>query len=174
WLPHYPLEPASAPALLQLLWHGRLWFLPLLAVLLVPLVLVFKQAADPAAKERAARVLVVTGAAGLVSIGAIGLAIDINGWTWKPLALVFGNLPGRQPGLGYGAALVAAAALVFLCHGLALTGWVKGDTFVAGAIGASIALVGVFTIYPLGRLFVNAFLDSSGKFSIASLSARLA
>ncbi|TMG93075.1 MAG: hypothetical protein E6H73_10320, partial [Betaproteobacteria bacterium] len=30
WLSHYPLAPASAPALMQLLWHGRLWFLPLL------------------------------------------------------------------------------------------------------------------------------------------------
>ena len=173
WLPHYPLASASAPALMQLFWHGRLWFLPLLAVLLVPLALVFKPAADPAARERTARILVATGAAGLVSIAAIGLSIDINGWTWKPLALVFGNLSGRQPGLGYGAAFVAAAALIFLCHGLALTGWVKGDTFVAGAIGASIALVGMFTIYPLGRLFANALLDSSGHFSLASLTARL-
>jgi iron(III) transport system permease protein len=173
WLPHYPFEPASAPALLQLLWHGRLWLLPLLAVLLVLLALVFKPAADPAARERTARILIAAGAAGLVSIAAIGLSIDINGWTWKPLALVFGNLSGRQPGLGYGAALVGAAALVFLCHGLALTGWVKGDPFVAGAVGASIALVGVFTIYPLGRLFVNAFLDSGGHLSLASLTARL-
>src|SRR5207253_2989160 len=138
-----------------------------------PLALVFKPAADPVTRERAARVLVATGAAGLAAIAAIGVSIDINGWTWKPLALVFGDLSGRQPGLGYGAAFVAAAALVFLCHGLALTGWVKGDTFVAGAIGASIALVGGFTIYPLGRLFVNAFLDSSGHLSLASLIARL-
>jgi iron(III) transport system permease protein len=173
WLSQ-PFAPASAPALVQFFWHGRLWFLPLFVVLLVPLALLFKPSTDPAARKRTAHTLVATGAAGLACIAAIALAIDINGWTWKPLALVFGNLPGRQPGLGYGAAVVAVAALVFLCHGLALRGWVKGDTFVASAIGASIALVGVFTIYPLGRLFINAFLDSSGNFSLASLSARLA
>ncbi len=166
--------PASAPALVQLVWHGRLWFLPLSVVLLAPLALLFKPATDPAARERTARTLFATGAAGLACIAAVALAIDINGWTWKPLALVFGDLPGRQPGLGYGAAVAAAAFLVFLCHGIALRGWVKGDTFVAAAIGASIALVGVFTIYPLGRLFIHAFLDPSGNFSIASLSARFA
>ena len=72
---------------------------------------------------------------------AIALAIDIGGWTWRPLAALFGELPGRQPGLGYGAAAVAAASLMFFCRGLALRGWVKGDAFVAGAIGASVALV---------------------------------
>ncbi len=66
WLSQYPLAPAAAPALMQLLWQGRLWFLPLLAVLLVPLALVFKPAADPAARERTARMLVASGAAGLV------------------------------------------------------------------------------------------------------------
>jgi iron(III) transport system permease protein len=35
WLAAYPLAPASAPALVQLLWHGRLWLLPLLLLLLV-------------------------------------------------------------------------------------------------------------------------------------------
>jgi iron(III) transport system permease protein len=63
---------------------------------------------------------------------------------------------------------------VLLCHGLALFGWVRGDTVVAGAIGASIALVGLFTLYPLGRLFLHAFLDSAGNLSLAALIARFA
>src|SRR5205807_10603294 len=103
-----PLTPASASALVQLVWHGRLWFLPLLIVLLVPLALAFRLARGPEAREPIARTLIVTGIAGLAWIAAIALAIDINGWTWKPLALVFGDLPGRQPGLGYGAAVLAA------------------------------------------------------------------
>ena len=63
---------------------------------------------------------------------------------------------------------------MFLCHGLALHGWVKGDTFVACAIGASVALVGLFTLYPISRLFVRAFLDREGNPSLAALAERLA
>ena len=64
--------------------------------------------------------------------------------------------------------------LVLLCHGLALRGFAKGNTFVAVAIGASIALVGLFTLYPLARLFLRAFLDSDGNVSLAALAARVA
>ena len=69
---------------------------------------------------------------------------------------------------------VATASLMFLCHGLALRGWVKGDMFVAGAIGASVALVGLFTFYPISRIFVRAFLDRDGNVSLAALTARIA
>src|SRR5205823_13173700 len=103
---------------------------------------------------------------------AIGLAIEIEGWTWTGFAAVFGPLPRRQPGLGYGALLVFAAALVLLCHGLALRGFVMGNTFVAAAIGAAIAMVALFTLYPLGRLFAHAFVDGSGQWSFAALAAR--
>src|SRR5207248_6429279 len=92
WLADYPLGLASAPALLQLFWHGRLWLLPLLAVLLLPLLLAFGAASDPAARARAARVLVATGVAGLAWIATIALSLDINGWTWPTLARVLGTL----------------------------------------------------------------------------------
>jgi iron(III) transport system permease protein len=174
WPGQYPWAPASAPALVQLLLHGRLWFLPLLIVLLAPLALLWRPAIDPDAKRRAAPGFIAIGAAGLVIIAAIALAIDINGWRWPELATTFGELPRRQPGLGYGALLVAATMLVLLCHGLAFMGFVKGDTFVAGAIGAAVALVGVFTFYPLGRLFLHAFLDPAGNLSLAALSTRIA
>ena len=52
-------------------------------------------------------------------------AIDIGGWTWPALGALFGALSGRQPGLGYGALAVAAASLMFVCHGVALRGWVE-------------------------------------------------
>ena len=91
--------------------------------------------------RRASSLLIVAGMLGLATILAIAFAIDINGWTWPALGALFGPLSGRQPGLGYGAAAVAAASLMFVCHGVALRGWAKGDTFVAGAIGASVALV---------------------------------
>src|SRR5450631_922011 len=137
WLGPYPWASVSAPALVQLFWHGRLWFLPLFVLLLAPLALLLRPAAAKASRQRAALPLIAVGGSALAWIAAIALAIDIDGWAWKPLALVFGELPRRQPGLGYGAVFVAIASLMFLCQGLALRGWVKGDAFVAGAIGVS-------------------------------------
>src|SRR5947207_7033207 len=174
WLEQYPWAPASEPALVQLLWHGRLWFLPLLLALRAPALVVWRPATGTEARRRTAQALVAIGAVGLVYIAAIALAIDIDGWRWRELATVFGELPRRQQGLGYGAVFVAAGVLMLLCHGLALKGWVRGDAFVAGAIGASVALVGLFTLYPLGRLFLHAFLDSAGNLSLTALLARLA
>jgi iron(III) transport system permease protein len=173
WLGPYPLGVASAPALVQLVWHGRLWFLPLFVVLLAPLAVLLWPAKRTAAREWAALPLIAAGSSGLICIAAIALAIDINGWAWKSLALVLGELPRRQPGLGYGALVVSVACLMVLCQGLALRGWVKGDTFVAGSIGLSVALVTLFTIYPLGRMFMHAFLDSSGNPSLNALLARV-
>ena len=169
WLTTYPLGMRAAPAAVQLFADGRLWLLPLVVVLALATIVFVR----PTAKENAARYLIVAGGAGLAIILAIALAIDITGWTSPALAALFGDLPGRQPGLGYGTLAVAAASLMFLCQGLALRGWVKGDAFVAGAIGASVSLVALFTLYPISRLFVRAFLDRDGNFSLVALTARL-
>src|SRR5690348_7917063 len=105
WLSQYPSTPAVAPALLQLLADGRLWFLPLALVLLAPLLPLRRSASDAASKRRQACAYIAIGASGLAWVAAIALAIDINGWRWPELARVFGELPRRQPGLGYGALL---------------------------------------------------------------------
>ncbi|TMH68240.1 MAG: iron ABC transporter permease [Betaproteobacteria bacterium] len=170
WLATWPLDVRTAPAAVQLFKHGRLWFMPLAVALALPL-LVFRTRMQD---RTASRVLIGSGLLGLVTLIAIAFAIDITGWTWRPLAEIFGELPRRQPGLGYGALAVAAAALMALCHGLALRGWAKGDAFVAGAIGASIALVGLFTLYPISRLFLRVLLDRDGNVSLAALQARFA
>src|SRR6266568_5185405 len=47
WLGAYPWAPASAPALVLLFRHDRLWFVPLLIVLLMPLALLWRPAIDP-------------------------------------------------------------------------------------------------------------------------------
>jgi iron(III) transport system permease protein len=158
-----------APALVQLVHHGRLWLLPIAVALAVPIA----TSTSAVGSRTASRLLIGAGCAGLVSVSLIAMAIDIGGWTWAPLASYFGELRGRQPGLGYGVLLVAAAALMFVCHGLALRGWVKGDAFVAGAIGASVTLVALFTLYPIARLFVRAFVDGDGHASLAAFIARL-
>jgi iron(III) transport system permease protein len=169
WLRPYPLEARVAPAAVQLAYHGRAWLLPLLATLVLPAFALRRAVSD----RIASRILIVSGAMGVVTVVMIALAIDIGGWTWPPLAAVFGPLRGRQPGLGYGAFVVSAAALMLTCYGLALRGWVRGDPFIASAIGAAVALVGLFTVYPLTRLLARAFVDADGHASLQALIARI-
>ena len=169
WLRSYPLDPRVAPAAVQLAYHGRAWLLPLLATLVLPAFALRRAVAD----RIASRILIVGGAIGVATVGGIALAIDIGGWTWPPLAAVFGPLRGRQPGLGYGAFILSAAALMLACNGLALRGWVRGDPFIASAIGGAVALVGLFTVYPLTRLLARAFVDADGHASLQALMARI-
>ena len=62
---------------------------------------------------------------------------------------------------------MAAAALTFVCHGLALRGWGRWPTGpIASAIGAAVALVGLFTLYPLSRLLVQALSPPDGHASL--------
>src|SRR5437870_12643467 len=75
WLERYPWASSSAPALVQLLWHGRLWFLPLLPVLLAPVPALWRPATGTEARRRNAQALIAIGAAGLICIAAIALAI---------------------------------------------------------------------------------------------------
>jgi len=168
WLAGYPLSIREAPALVQLAVHGRLWLLPIATALALPMVLVGRRL-EP---RRASTLLIVAGTLGLATLLCIAFAVDINGWTWPGLGKLFGPLTGRQPGLGYGALAVAAALLMFVCHGAALRGWAKGNAFVAGAIGASVALVTLFTLYPISRLFVRALVDRDGNLSFTALTAR--
>jgi len=170
WWASYPSDVRVAPAAVQLAYHGRWWLLPLVATLTLPIWAARTAVAD----RRASRVLIIAGSMGLATIVALAAAIDINGWTWAPLSSLFGALRGRQPGLGYGALIVAAASLMFVCHGLALRGFVRGDAFIACAIGASVALVGLFTLYPLARLLVRAFIDADGNASLRALTTRIA
>ena len=170
WLSAYPLGARVAPAALQLIHDGRLWLLPLP----ISLALATLAGAREHSGRRASTLLVAAGTLGLLNVLAVALMIDIGGWTWQPLAKVFGDLPGRQPGLGYGAAGVAAASLMFICRGVALRGWAKGDAFVASAIGASVALVALFTLYPVLRLLVRALQDRDGNLLLAAFTARIA
>ena len=173
WLSQYP-KGTAAPALLQLVLLHRFWFLPLALLLLLPVVLSLRGRVDSAARRRDAVPLIATGAAVLVYVLAIALAIDIEGWTWQGFAAVFGALPRRQPGLGFGALFVVASALVLLCRGLAQRGFVMGNSFAASAIGGAVAMVSLFTLYPLARLFSHAFVDAAGHWSADALIARLA
>ena len=170
WLSAYPLGVRAAPAAFQVFHDGRLWLLPLVVALVLATFVATRRHPD----ARASRLLVAAGAIGVGNVLAVALMIDIGGWTWPPLVGIFGELPGRQPGLGYGAAAFAAASLMFLCRGLALRGWARGDAFVASAIGASVTLVALFTLYPVLRLFVRALQDREGHLSFIAFYDRIA
>jgi len=170
WLAGWPRDVRVAPAAFALVAHGRLWLAPLALALALPLILFVR----PWSERAASRWLIGAGALGLASLLAIALAIDIEGWTSPALAAWVGPLARRQPGLGYGALACGVASLMFLCLGLARRGFAKGDGFVAGAIGAAVAGVGLFTLYPLARLMLRAFVDRDGQWSWAAAAARFA
>ena len=65
---------------------------------------------------------------------------------------LFGELDGRQVGIGAGAALVLIALLSLLSIGLALRGAFGGDAFVAGAITTVAASILLFTAWPILRI----------------------
>jgi iron(III) transport system permease protein len=80
---------------------------------------------------------------------------------------------GGQPGLGPGAAVVATSLLMLFATGLAARGFFKGDIFVAGAVVAVVALVGLFTFYPVARILLSAVQASDGALSARALADRL-
>src|SRR6476661_3726003 len=114
------------------------WLLPMLAPLLLTLLPL--AGGKPAV---AGRVLVAAGAAGLALLLLQGFAIGLSGWRWSFLAAQFGEPGPRQGGMGYGAALTAAAFLILVCQGLAARGFCRGDAFVVSSIGVVVALIAI-------------------------------
>jgi iron(III) transport system permease protein len=165
WLHRFPTETTASSGLLQATVFGRLWLLPFAFILTLPALAVVSPAP-------ARPILLTAGVLGLCGLLAVACAIGLRGWNWPFLAEWFGPLPRRNPGLGLGAFVVAVSCLMFACHGLALGGWVKGDAFIAGAIGLVVALVGLFVVYPICRLFLTAVVDGDGNLSLAALAAR--
>jgi len=143
WLGKYPTDPAVAPALVQLLRHGRLALLPVGLFLLAPLAI------------RGQTLLLGVGAGGMAWIAVQGFAV------------------GGQPGIGIGGLVVFTALLMLLCVGVAATGAFNGDRFVSGGIGAVAALVAIFVFFPVSRVLVGAVLNESGAFAPREFWAKL-
>lgn len=165
----YPLDDDSAPGLVQVFLGGKPWLAPLALFLLAPLAVLRRHKSDPLF----ARVLLWTGGGGLAYLLAQGFAIGLNGWEFGFLEALFGPLETRQFGLGYGALLVAAALLSYFTQGLAARGFVKGDVFVVGSIGAIVALVATFVFYPVTTILVSAFRDGDGALAPAAFLVRM-
>ena len=157
WLRRFP-DAATAPALVQGLLHGRPWLLPAALPLLLPFLAWRRPKEDP----RVATLLVAAGAGGFAWTALQGLAIGHRGWSTTWLANLLGGPGPRQTGFGTGALLFSLACLVLLCHGLAARGFMKGDAFLASAIGLVVALVTVFVFWPVVTVLASAVRDESG------------
>jgi iron(III) transport system permease protein len=159
----------TAPALLQALRFGRVWLLPLGALLVAGSALL---APGLGHKTRASGMIAI-GAAGVAYLLAQGFAIGPAGWRVDILTHGFGPLAGRQFGLGSGACLVTSAFAMILSVGLASRGYFKGDAFVAGTVVAIGALVAIFTFFPVLTILIQAVQDNEGSASLSAFLARL-
>ena len=160
WVAAYPLDARVAPAAVQLVYQGALWLLPLAAALALPLFTLRGAMSD----RVASRLLIVSGALGVATIAAVAAAIDIGGWTWpaagsavRPAARASARAWLRR---ACGRRRRADVRLPRSC--VARLGPAAMRSSPARSV-PSVALVGLFTLYPLSRLFVRAFVDRDGQ-----------
>lgn len=167
WLAEW--KGSGASALMQIVAHGRGWWLAPLGLLLI---LAIQSAARGSVSARSADALITIGSLGLVYALAQGFAIGANGWTRPWLTALFGPL-GGQEGMGLGAACTTSAFAMLLALGLARRGFFRGDGFVAGAFVVVVGSIAMFTFYPTARILIAAVQDEHGALSIAATAGRL-
>src|SRR5262245_19012584 len=164
-LPWYGLDAylpgervTTGPALYHSVAEGRVWLiLPLLPLLAVA-ALVFGPGVAAAQHLLAPAVL------GTALLLLQGFAVIHNGPAWPPLAAL---LPegARQPGMGYGAGMLALGYLMLMSRSLAARGYCRGDFFVVAALTLVIALVGIFILFPVLAILASAVQDNHGNFA---------
>ena len=162
WLGNFA-DQANAPALLQIIAHGRFWLAaPLLALGAAALALIAVKR-EPAA----ARLCAIAGAAGIFLTALQGLLILRHGP--RLLAGVLQNTAAAEGQIGFGAgAAVTLLALLFVTTtGISAMGRGRGDAFVVGLIGLIVSLVGIFVFFPVAHILISAFETSDGAFSPA-------
>ncbi len=163
WLTaEYPFDEDYAPALFLLLQGQKLWLLPLVPCLVLPVFILHKDKSDPLF----GKLLIVAGAIGFGWLIGQGFAIGLRGWQFGWIENLFGELGDRQFGMGYGALLVASAFLFIFTQGIAARGAINGDVFVVGSIGFVIAIVSVFVFLPIVNMLLSAFITDDKSYSI--------
>ena len=156
----YPAFDEYSPGILQITMHQRWWLWPVALSLLVPLPALFLPRTDP----RHIAALLLGGGFGFAYMFAQGFILGLHGWGWVFLGDLFGSTTQTQMGLGYGALLVCAGFLFLFTQGLAARGAIKGDIFVSGSIGLSIAMVTAFVFFPVGKILINALKNDEGEY----------
>jgi iron(III) transport system permease protein len=147
--------------------HGRPW----LVVGLAGLVLCAVGAAAPPGRRQGAWLL-AGGALGALGLLATGFTIGMRGWSFELLQAAFGDV-GKQPGMGWGGFLVLASLTVLAAFGLARRGYFRGDLFVAAAVVASGALLGLFIVFPVLKALSAAFFTEDGHLALGVLWERI-
>ncbi|HWT08704.1 MAG TPA: ABC transporter permease subunit, partial [Roseomonas sp.] len=162
-------DAEAASALWQAMAHGRFWFWPVVAALVVTL-----PGALPAGSAATrARFLTWGGAFGVLAIAAQGLAIGVQGWSFAWLGDLFGDLNDRQFGMGLGGAVAFFAFVILLTDGLAMRGLFRGDRFVSGAVGILAASILLFTAWPVLTVLSQMFTPRGDLGVAAAFADRL-
>jgi iron(III) transport system permease protein len=157
WVTRYP-RLDTGPALYHIVAEGRVWLiLPLLPLLAIAALVVARGVA-------AAQHLLAPAVLGIALLLLQGFAVIHNGPVWSPVAAL---LPegARQPGMGYGAAMLALGYLMQMSKSLAARGYCRGDFFVVAALTLVIALVATFVLFPVLAILASAVQDNHRNFA---------
>ncbi|MDG2195510.1 MAG: iron ABC transporter permease [SAR324 cluster bacterium] len=165
----WPLDGEYAPGILQIFMQDRLWLLPLLISIGLPIICLSWRRDNP----RLAPFLMGCGGFGLGWLLLQGFVIGLRGWNNETLQLWLGSPGPSQEGMGYGALLVASCLLFLLTQGWSLRGGVQGDGFVTGSIGLNVLLVLLFIFYPVTKILLSAFLNEEGTLAPALFLKKL-
>lgn len=164
----FPHDSSYAPGLIQIFVADRYWLAPVLFFLLIVFLVKGRSRLDPLYSK----VLIFSGSGGLAYLLLQGFSIGIQGWEAEWMMSFFGPVD-RQFGMGYGALLVAAAFLYFLCAGIAARGFIHGDVFIVTSIGLVISLVALFILFPVFQVLISALQDNEGNYSISLFLGKL-
>ena len=165
----YPLNEDVAPALFLVLQGKKLW----LAAFGLLLAIGFLLWRRPKSDRFFGTLLLWIGCLGLAWMILQGFGIGLRGWRFEWLNALFGELPDRQFGMGYGAMLTAFAFLFLFSLGIAARGAVGGDVFVVGSISFVVAVVGLFVFMPIIQMLGNALLTEDGVYSVGAFVQKL-
>ena len=167
-LPQILGGPETANGLLQALLHGRLWLgLGLLGLAIATLGL------GVAPGKAQGAWLLAGGVTGFMGLLASGFLIGAKGWSFDALNTLWGELAGRQFGIGSGAFLALLSLLMIAAFGLARRGYFKGDLFIASAVVGCSVLLLLFIAFPVSKALYGALLTEQGHWSLTAIFDRI-
>ena len=167
-LPQILGGPETANGLLQALLHGRLWLgLGLLGLAIATLGL------GVAPGKAQGAWLLAGGVTGFMGLLVSGFLIGAKGWSFDALNTLWGELAGRQFGIGSGAFLALLSLLMIAAFGLARRGYFKGDLFIASAVVGCSVLLLLFIAFPVSKALYGALLTEQGQWSVTAIFDRI-
>jgi iron(III) transport system permease protein len=102
-----------------------------------------------------------------------GFLIGAKGWSFELLNTLWGELAGRQFGIGSGAFLALLSLLMIAAFGLARRGYFKGDLFIASAVVGCSVLLLLFIAFPVSKALYGALLTEQGQWSLTAIFDRV-